>query len=422
MAESGGAAAPGGEKERRDGGARGRRVVRRTTGMAAVAALALVGASACSSGGSGGSASQQMKVSDAKISVAFSKASDGGVATDKPVKLNVTGGTLASVTVADSQGDPVAGTLKSGTWTPTSPLGTGAKYVLRASATSGSGTKPKVDRISFTTESPGSDSQMLLDSISPAKDSVVGVAQPVSIIFSTPVAESARAAIEKQIKITTSNGTTGAFHWFGDSRVDWRPQNYWQTGTKVTVAADFNGVSDGNGRLGIHDYVHHFTVGSDVRVVDDINSHQMKVYNGGKLVRTMASDAGRPGMSTWTGTMAIIDKQPTVHMTSCSVGIACSKSDPNYYDLSLPWDLHLTYSGTYIHYSTGDTDPGSDNSSHGCIHLALADAKWLYGYVKPGDPVTVNGSGDKAAADNGFADWNMSWSQWKTGSSAAYNA
>jgi lipoprotein-anchoring transpeptidase ErfK/SrfK len=391
--------------------------VRRTTGAAAVAALALVGVSACSSGGG-----STQKVSDAKISVAFSKSSDGGVTTDKPVKVSVAGGRLASVTVADSQGDQVPGTFKSGTWTPSSPLGTGAKYILRASATSGGDTKPAVDRVPFTTESPGNDSQMLLDSISPGKDSVVGVAQPVSLVFSSPVARSARSAIEKQIGITTSNGTTGAFHWFGDSRVDWRPQQYWKSGTKVSVDARFDGVSDGNGRMGIHDYVHDFTIGSDVEVVDDTASHSMKVYNGGKLVRSMASDAGKAGMSTWTGTMAVIDKQSKVHMTSCSVGIACSKSSPDYYDLTLPWDVHLTYSGTYIHYSTGDTDPGSDNSSHGCVHLALSDAKWLYDYVKPGDPITVNGAGDKAAPDNGFADWNMSWSEWKTGSSAAYNA
>jgi len=40
-----------------------------------------------------------------------------------------------------------------------------------------------------------------------------------------------------------------------------------------------------------------------------------------------------------------------------SVGISCDKSSPNYYDLTLPWDIHLTQSGTYVHYSTGDPYP-----------------------------------------------------------------
>ncbi|MET9742636.1 trypsin-like peptidase domain-containing protein, partial [Streptomyces sp. NPDC006422] len=30
----------------------------------------------------------------------------------------------------------------------------------------------------------------------------------------------------------------------------------------------------------------------------------------------------------------------------------CDKNDPDYYDLTLPWDVHLTQSGTYVHYST----------------------------------------------------------------------
>jgi hypothetical protein len=104
-------------------------------------------------------------------------------------------------------------------------------------------------------------------------------------------------------------------------------------------------------------------------------------------------------------------------MTSCSVGISCDKSSPDYYDLTLPWDVRLTNSGTYIHYSTGDPYPGHSVGSHGCVHLSLSDAKWYYNYVKQGDPVTITGSPrGKAAGDNGYADFNLSWTQWLQGS------
>ncbi len=57
---------------------------------------------------------------------------------------------------------------------------------------------------------------MLLDTIAPADGTTVGVAMPISVIFTNPVKASARAQIEKHMKITTSVPVTGAWHWFSD--------------------------------------------------------------------------------------------------------------------------------------------------------------------------------------------------------------
>ncbi|WP_370466522.1 Ig-like domain-containing protein [Streptacidiphilus sp. PB12-B1b] len=399
----------------------GRAPRRAVAGAAGLVALVLAGTAACSSSTSssgGGHGSGGGDAAPATISVTLAKDSSGDVIPDQPVRIAVKGGTLASVTVADSKGDPVPGTLNAagGTWTPSAPLAVGVAYTLSASAApSGQGGKPTTDRVPFTVETPGSGSSMLLDSITPEKDAVVGVAMPVSVVFSKPVADSARAAVEKQLKVTTSIPVTGAWHWFSSTRADWRPQTYWKSGTKVTVDADLDGVSDGNGRIGVHDYQHSFTIGSDVEAVVDAAAHTMKVTQDGRLLRQLTVDTGAKGYQTWGGTMAVIDKQPQVEMTSCSVGIQCTPGGPNYYDLKLPWDVHLTFSGTYVHYSTGDTDPG-DSTSHGCVHLSLADAKWFYGVVKQGDPVTVTGVPKNADPDNGYADFNLSWAQWTAGS------
>jgi lipoprotein-anchoring transpeptidase ErfK/SrfK len=260
---------------------------------------------------------------------------------------------------------------------------------------------------------------MLLNTIVPEPGTTVGVAMPISVEFSKPVATSAHASIERHLKVTTSTPVTGAWHWFSSTRVDFRPKSYWPSGTKVTLDAQLKGVGDGYGRYGTHDYTHSFTIGPDVEAQVSVPGHSMKVYRNGQLVRTMPIDAGSPSWPSWDGTMAVIDKQPEVHMTSCSVGISCNPKSPNYYDLTLPWDVHLTTSGTYVHYSTGDPYPGHSVGSHGCIHLSLANAKWFYNYVEQGDPVTITGSPrGKAAGDNGYADYNLSWSQWLAGSAA----
>jgi lipoprotein-anchoring transpeptidase ErfK/SrfK len=409
-----GETAPGGGTARRS---------RAFTGAAAtVLALVLAGTAACSgsssggggSGGSGGSGD----AATAAISVALAKDASGDVIPDQPVKIAVSGGTLGSVTVSDSKGDVVPGRLDAtaGTWTPSAPFAVGVAYTLNASATptGGGDAKPTTDKVPFTVETPGSGSSMLLDSITPEKDAVVGVAMPVSIVFSNPVADSARAAVAKQLKVATSVPVTGAWHWFSSTRVDWRPESFWKSGTQVTVDADLDGVSNGNGRIGIHDYEHKFTIGSDVEAVVDVPAHTMKVTQDGKLLRTLTVDTGAAGFQTWGGTMAVIDKESQVEMTSCSVGISCTPGSPNYYDLKLPFDVHLTFSGTYVHFSTGDVDPG-DSTSHGCIHLSKPDAKWFYGIAQEGDPVTVNGVPKNADPDNGYADFNLTWSQWTAG-------
>ena len=258
---------------------------------------------------------------------------------------------------------------------------------------------------------------MLLNTIEPESGSTVGVAMPISVVFSDPVATSARAAIEKAMKVTTSVPVTGAWHWFSSTRVDWRPEKFWPSGTKVTLNAALDNVGDGHGEYGIHGYTHSFTIGADVETTVSAPNHVMKVYRNGSLVKTMPIDAGSPEFPSWDGTMAVMDKQLEVRMTSCSVDITCDPSNPNFYDITLPWDVQLTTSGTFVHYSTGDPYPGHSYGSHGCVHLSLSNAKWFYNYVEQGDPITISGSprGD-AAGDNGYADFNVSWSDWLSGS------
>ena len=264
---------------------------------------------------------------------------------------------------------------------------------------------------------PAAAKSMLLDSITPSTGSTVGVAMPISVVFTDPVAPSARAGIERHLKVTTSVRVTGAWHWFSDTRVDWRPVGYWPAGTKVTLNAELTGVADGHGRKGVHDYRHSFTIGADFETTVSAPGHSMKITHNGRVVRTMPIDAGSSAFPSWDGTMAVIGKQRWVRMTSCSVGITCNPSNPNYYDLTLPWDVQLTYSGTYIHYSSGDPKPGHSAGSHGCVHLSYANAEWYYNNVIQGDPVTITGSPrGKAAGDNGYADYDLSWSQWLAGS------
>jgi lipoprotein-anchoring transpeptidase ErfK/SrfK len=258
---------------------------------------------------------------------------------------------------------------------------------------------------------------MLLDSIAPLSGATVGVAMPISIVFTHPVKVSAREGVERHLEVTTSTPVTGAWHWFGARRVDFRPKTFWKPGTRVAMVARLDHVPDGYGRYGTHSYTRSFTIGADVRTHVYVPQHKTVVTRDGKVLRVMPSDAGSPQWPTWDGTMAVVSTSSKVRMTSCSVHISCDKHSPNYYDLVLPWDVRITWSGTFLHYSSGDPYPGHSYGSHGCIHLSWADAQWYYNLSKEGDPVTITGSPrGKSPGDNGYADYNVPWNVWLSGS------
>jgi lipoprotein-anchoring transpeptidase ErfK/SrfK len=258
---------------------------------------------------------------------------------------------------------------------------------------------------------------MLLDGIAPISGTSVGVAMPISMVFTHPVKFSARKRIEQHITLTTSAPIKGAWHWFGSQRVDFRPKTFWKPGTRVSLVARFNHIGDGYGRYGTHSYSRTFKIGADVRTHVYVRRHKTVVTRDGQVLRRMASDAGSPKFPTWSGTMAVVNKARKIRMTSCSVGITCKKKSPNFYNLVLPWDVRITWSGTFLHYSTGDPYPGHSFGSHGCVHLSKADARWYYKLSKQGDPVKVTGTPrSKAPGDNGYADYDVPWHEWLAGS------
>jgi lipoprotein-anchoring transpeptidase ErfK/SrfK len=156
-----------------------------------------------------------------------------------------------------------------------------------------------------------------------------------------------------------------------------------------------------------------FTVGRSLVATMDANTHQMTVVANGQTTVIPVS-SGKTGFETWNGTMVVLEKMQDISMNSATVNIF----GVNAYDIpDVYWDVRLTPSGTFVHAAPWNTGKfGKINSSHGCIGMATSDAQWFYNQVIPGDPVTVVNSKDTVAADNGFGDWNLDWTDWTKGS------
>ncbi|MGW3626608.1 L,D-transpeptidase [Streptomyces sp. NPDC000880] len=135
----------------------------------------------------------------------------------------------------------------------------------------------------------------------------------------------------------------------------------------------------------------------------------MTVVKDGAPTQTIPTTAGRTGLDTWNGTMVVSDKQRRI-LDSRTVNIADA------YRGWYSYAVHLTTSGTYLHENdNANVHAGRSNVTHGCIGLASdATARRFYEQVIPGDVIRVTNSTDQVASGNGYGDWNLSWSEWRS--------
>jgi lipoprotein-anchoring transpeptidase ErfK/SrfK len=369
-------------------------------------------ASGAGAGDGKGSATQQAKQSTAAISIS-PKSGATGVDTSGALKVGVAKGKLTEVTVKDSKGTEVDGTITDGgaSWTPSTHLAASTKYTVHAVAKDSAGREAAEDS-SFTTLTPR---DTFLGYFTPEDGSTVGVGMPFSVNFTRGITHP--DAVEKSIKIKTEPAVDVEGHWFGNDRLDFRPEHYWKAGTKVTVDFDLNGVEGRDGVYGKQHKTVKFTIGRNQVSVVDARKHTMKVTQDGKVVRTIPVTTGKPGYDTWNGQMVISEKLTVTRMNSETVGYGGE------YDIKdVPHAMRLTTTGTFAHGNYwGGGAFGNYNASHGCIGLrdvrggydSSTPAAWFFNHSIIGDVVVVKHSDDRTVDPaNGLNGWNMSWADW----------
>jgi len=247
----------------------------------------------------------------------------------------------------------------------------------------------------------------------PLDGETVGVGLPIGVWFSQPVAD--RAAVERRLQVTSSKPVTGAWHWFADDEVHYRPRSYWPSGARVTLRARLAGTDAGRGVWGVADRTIRFRIGERRVSVVDVTTHRMKVVSGGRTLRVLPVSTGRERYPTTNGVHFVIEKTPVKLMDSSTVGIP--RDSPGGYYQRVAWSVRISNSGEFVHaapWSTGAQ--GRANVSHGCVNLSTANAAWFFRLTRRGDVVEVRGSPKRPGSSFGVADWNMSWTRWLAGS------
>jgi lipoprotein-anchoring transpeptidase ErfK/SrfK len=388
----------------------------RVIGAALLLTLSLSACDAAESldGVTGGSGSDETEQAApvVPVKITASAADLGAVQIAKPLRIDLVDGTLKTVTLTASDGTKLDGERNGSAWTLTSRLEPGTDYVARARAERSDG-EAVTKVLRFHTEDLTLD-QQAYPSVAPLAGETVGVGMPVVVSFDLPVAD--KAAFERHMTVTSTPAQAGAWHWFSDKQVRFRPKTYWQAGTDVSVNLDLNSIPAGNGIYGQESRVIDFHVGDANVYKVSAQTHQMQVFTNGELIRTIPITTGKAGFTTRSGTKVISEKFEVKRMNSETVGI--SSTDPEAYDIDdVQWAMRLTDTGEFIHaapWSVGSQ--GYANVSHGCTGMSTENAAWLYARTKRGDVVEYTGTDRWMTLANGYGDWNADFATYRSGS------
>jgi Bacterial Ig domain/L,D-transpeptidase catalytic domain len=313
------------------------------------------------------------------------------------IGLAAPGYRVRDVTLTDPAGTRVAGTVRDDTsWVPDKPLRYGTRYQATVSAAGPNGAR-LVQTTGFTTMSdPGG--QPIRTRLALQAGGAYGVAMPLVVEFSSPVPAAARADVLRRLSVRSEPPQEGAWRWYGDRQVVYRPRSYWQPGTSLTVSTTLGGLPVA-GRYVDTDRGAGVTIGAEQLFRISNATKQMQVLRDGQVIKTFPVSLGKPITPSSSGAMVITTKEPSAHWVY---------SDHD--QLDVQYAERLTADGEYIHAAPWSVaDQGHNNVTHGCTNLAPDNAKWVFDNARVGDPVTVTGTEKHLAPDNGWTMWDVSW-------------
>ena len=240
--------------------------------------------------------------------------------------------------------------------------------------------------LSAANQSPGA----TIASVQPEADDVVGVAHPVVVTFSGPVAN--RAAAERALDIESEPAMTGRFEWLSNDVVQWSPDGFWPAHSTVALSVGGRPTQFATGPkvIGVASISDHtFTVTIDGAQAGPASSlpaphHRPRWGEAGVFPATM----GRPKYPTPVGIYTVLAKERDVVMDSSTVGIPVNS--PDGYHLEVAHAVRFTSRGLFVHSAPWAVNSlGHENVSHGCISLRPEDAAWYFDAVNVGDPIIV---------------------------------
>jgi lipoprotein-anchoring transpeptidase ErfK/SrfK len=332
-----------------------------------------------------------------------------GVPISAEIGTQVTNGTVTTVTVTSTDGETVLGSMRpdGSSWVPSHPLRFSQHYTASVTVTGTDG-QTKVSTTAFDTM-PQPTTRPISSTINVAGDQTYGVGMPIVIDFGVPIPATQRVNIQKRLFVISSPSQVGAWRWFTDSEVMYRPEVFWRPGSQVTVRAALAGMAIGS-RLFAKDQSATMAIGRDMRFAVTDSDHQLTITSNGKVIKRYPISMGKPSTPSWSGHFVIMERDYYTVFDTTDEG-------PGGYRVGVNYAERLTWSGMFFHSAPWSVyAQGHYNVSHGCVNVGPANAKWIYENSLVGDPVSVAGTPRHAAEGNGWTVWDLNWEDYLQGS------
>jgi lipoprotein-anchoring transpeptidase ErfK/SrfK len=336
----------------------------------------------------------------------------------KPVRIKVSNGTLLAVKATDDTGKVLDGTITGAAWASTGQVIPSRTYQLQTYVQGVDGVKA-YHTLTAKTSAPAT---VVYTRVTLQTGQAVGVGFPLVVKFTEPVTD--RAAVEKALQVQTSVPVVGAWHWFSDTEVHYRPEAYWPAHTQIDLHRNLDGIEVAPGVWGIADRDLTFTVGDAHISTVDVATQHMTVTVNGKFFADDPVSTGRPALPTLGGVHIVLEKFAVKEMKSSTLippipeFLPNGAKNPAYYDEKELWSTRISNAGAFVHYQPGTLkQQGHAAASHGCVNTNLKAAEVFYNLSLPGDVVNVIHSvAPPNLTDPGMMDWNYTWAQWLAGS------
>ncbi|MCV7170912.1 L,D-transpeptidase family protein [Mycobacterium manitobense] len=334
------------------------------------------------------------------------------VSPNAPVSLEVSGGFIQRVVLANAEGKPVAGVLnrERTAFSTTEPLGYGTSYTWGGSVVGEDGKAVPV-KGTFSTIDPAT---QVSGQFQLADGQTVGIAAPVILQFDASIDDNDKPTVERALSVTTNPPTEGSWAWLpdevGGSRVHWRTREYFAPGTTVRVDARLYGVPFGQDAYGAADSSLDFTIGRRQLVKAEASSHQIEVITDAGTIMTLPCSYGEGDLDrnvTRSGIHVVTEKYEDFYMTNPAAGYA---------NIRERFAVRISNNGEFIHANPASSGAqGNSNVTNGCINLSTEDAQQYFNTAMYGDPVEVTGTRIQLSyADGDIWDWAVPWEEWKS--------
>jgi lipoprotein-anchoring transpeptidase ErfK/SrfK len=236
--------------------------------------------------------------------------------------------------------------------------------------------------------------QPLSARITPQNLTDLGLAMPVEVTFSEPVAD--RADIGQHFVVQTQDGNpvSGKWFWYNSTRLRFAPTPTWPARSTIEVKFNPDGVKSLQGGMINTPLAATFSTGTDRKIFVYLDRQQLAAVENGEVVKTFKVSTGKAKTPTVTGSFYIYARFPLKTMRSR----AKPGQQGHYVVENVPFAqyFHADYAfhGAWWHNGFGHP------ASHGCVNMstrnhnrrwpgASEDAGWLYRWATLGVPVTV---------------------------------